>query len=99
MDPFQVSSQLFGRACRLPIAIWILKRDKPRFYQSEPPREIGSATAVRQELMRLTTAGLLIEERPDAENRVYYVRTESAWWAVIQVAAELVEAEASALMD
>lgn len=84
-----MSADLFGRACRLPIATWILRRDKPRFFQSEPPRELGSPTAVRQELARLARAGLLDEERPDGENRVYYVRTGSAWWAVIDLASEI----------
>lgn len=89
MDAARMSADLFGRACRLPIAMWILRRDKPRFFQSEPPRELGSPTAVRQELARLARAGLLHEERPDGENRVYYVRTDSAWWAVIELASEI----------
>lgn len=89
MDAARMSADLFGRACRLPIAMWILGRDKPRFFQSEPPRELGSPTAVRQELARLARAGLLDEERPDGENRVYYVRTDSAWWAVIELASEI----------
>lgn len=89
MDVERMSADLFGRRCRLPIALWILDRDKPRFYQSEPPRELGSPTAIRQELTRLTRAGLLEEERPDGENRVYYVRTDNAWWDVIELAGEL----------
>ncbi len=93
MDAGRVSTDLFGRRCRLPIAMWVLARDKPRFYQSEPPRELGSPTAIRQELTRLTRAGLLDEERPDGENRVYYVRTDSAWWAVIKLATEILSDE------
>lgn len=89
MDAGLISAELFGRSCRLPIAMWILKRDKPRFYQSEPPRELGTPTAIRQELARLTRAGMLAEERPDGENRVYYVRTDSAWWTVIELASEI----------
>jgi hypothetical protein len=89
MDAERVSVDLFGRRCRLPIALWILGRDKPRFYQSEPPRKLGSPTAIRQELTRLSRAGLLDEERPDGENRVYYVRTDSAWWGVIELAGDL----------
>ena len=89
MDAGRIGADLFGRRCRLPIAMWILGRDKPRFYQSEPPRELASPTAIRQELTRLTRAGLLDEERPDGENRVYYVRTDSAWWAVIKLAGEI----------
>lgn len=95
MEAGRVSAALFGRRCRLPIAMWILGRDKTRFYQSEPPRQLGSPTAVRQELTRLTRAGLLDEERPDGENRVYYVRTDSAWWAVIELATEILSDEDS----
>jgi DNA-binding transcriptional ArsR family regulator len=73
--------------------MWILARDKPRFHQSEPPRELGSPAAVRQELSRLTRAGLLTEERPDGENRVYYVRTDSDWWSVIALAAGILRGE------
>ena len=89
MDAGRVSADLFGRSCRLPVAMWILARDKPNFYQSEPPRALGSPTAIRQELTRLTRAGLLDEERRDGENRVYYVRTDSPWWGVIELASEI----------
>jgi hypothetical protein len=91
MDVSQVSAELFGRACRLPLALWILRREKPRFYQSEPPLDLGPASAVRQELQRFTRAGLLAQERPDGENRVYYVRTDSPLWEVIEAAASAVD--------
>ena len=91
MDVMRVSADLFGRPCRLPLAVWILRRDKPRFYQSEPPRELADPTARRQELARFVKAGLLDEERPDAENRVYYTRTDSRLWEVIRTAAAVVE--------
>jgi DNA-binding transcriptional ArsR family regulator len=96
MGAERISADLFGRRCRLPIAIWILGRDKPRFYQSEPPPELASPTAIRQELARLTRAGMLDEERPDGENRVYYVRTDSAWWEVIKVARQILSDEGAA---
>lgn len=86
MDMREVSADLFGRACRLPLALWILRREKPRFYQSEPPREIDSPTALRQELERFVRLGLLVQDRPDAENRVYYERTDSPLWQVIDAA-------------
>lgn len=91
MDAAQVSADLFGRPCRLPLAIWIMRHAKDRIYQSEPPRELGAPTAVRQELQRFVRAGLLGEERPDESNRVYYVRTDSPLWAIIRTAAEAVE--------
>lgn len=86
MEAREVSRWLFGRPCRLPIALWILKQEKGRFYQSEPPRELGVQSAITEELARFTRAGLLTEERPDAENRVYYVRTDSPLWKVIEAA-------------
>lgn len=58
MDAGRVSTDLFRRRCRLPIAMLILASDKPRFDQSEPPRELGSPTGIRQELTRLTRARL-----------------------------------------
>jgi DNA-binding transcriptional regulator PaaX len=66
--------------------MWIAQRTTPRFYQSEPPKELGAPTAVRQELTRFVQMGLLDEERPDGENRVYYERTDSPLWAIIETA-------------
>jgi hypothetical protein len=37
-------------------------------------------------LTRFTRIGLLSEERPDGENRVYYQRTDSPLWAIIEAA-------------
>ena len=85
----QLSAELFGRGCRLPLALWILHSQKERFYQSEPPREIAVPTALRQELARFVRAGLLDVERRDAENRVYYVRTTSPYWRIVETAAEV----------
>ena len=85
MDAEQVSRDLFGRPCRLPLALWILSRDKS-FFQSEPPRDLGAPTAIRQELARLARAGLIEPRRPDGENRVYYEKTDSPLWAIIRAA-------------
>ncbi|OYN78909.1 hypothetical protein CG716_13655 [Mycolicibacterium sphagni] len=91
MDATRISELLFGRACRLPIALWILGSQKDRFYQSEPPESLAARTAIRQELERLAEVGLVYKETPDHENRVYYVRTTSPLWEVIRVAAEVIE--------
>jgi hypothetical protein len=40
VDVQQVGKLLFGRACRLELALWIAHRDKPQFFQSEPPKEV-----------------------------------------------------------
>jgi hypothetical protein len=90
MDTTRVSKLLFGRPCRLPIALWILGFEKDRFFQSEPPEYLGARTAITQELDRFTELGLLAKETPDHENRVYYVRTMSPLWDVIRTAAEVV---------
>jgi hypothetical protein len=87
MDATLVSKHLFGRPCRLPLMLWILNHPKDRIYQSEPPGSIGATTAIRQELDRLVRAGLLDEERPDGESRVYYVRTTSPLWDIVRSAA------------
>jgi hypothetical protein len=89
VDAAQLSDVLFGRPCRLPLAMWILEREKPRFFQSEPPRGVGVPTAIRQELSRLVIIGMLEEERPSGENRVYYIRTNSELWKIIRTAIEV----------
>jgi hypothetical protein len=43
-------------------------------------------------LGRLVRLGML-EERPDDSRRIYYERTESPLWKVIQVAADVIEVE------
>jgi hypothetical protein len=91
MDATRVSNDLFGRQCRLPLALWILRSNKERFFQSEPPETLGGRTAIRQELERFVSAGLLDIERPDNENRVYYVRTDSPLWEIVRAAGDVVD--------
>jgi DNA-binding transcriptional regulator PaaX len=71
--------------------LWILQHPKDRIYQSEPPETLGARTALRQELERLTRAGLLVEERPDGDSRVYYVRTDSPLWEIVRTARDVVD--------
>lgn len=87
MEFERVSDRLFGWSCRLPLLIWILEHPKDRVYQSEPPEWVAGRTAIRQELARLKDAGLLDEERPDGDARVYYIRTTSSLWDVVRAAA------------
>jgi hypothetical protein len=68
--------------------LWLLEHPKDRIFQSEPPESLGGRTAIRQELDRLARAGLLREERPDGEQRVYYVRTNSPLWDIVRAAAQ-----------
>jgi len=85
-----MSAELFGRGCRLPIALWVLDHASGRFYQSEPPIALAPPTALRQELARLVRAGLLSKERLPGESRVYYTRTNSPWWRVYAEVANIV---------
>jgi hypothetical protein len=87
----QASALLFGRSCRLPLLLWLLDHPKGRIYQSEPPAHLGVRTAIREELARFTRAGLLDEERPDADPRVYYVRTDSPLWNIVRAAGAVVD--------
>ena len=84
---------LFGRPCRLALALWIVRHDKPRFYQSEPPREVIWPGDLAKELGRLVRLGMLVQERRDDARRVYYERTDSPLWKIFQVAAEVIEAD------
>jgi hypothetical protein len=87
VNPLQVSHLLFGRGCRLPLAAWVLQHDK-RFVQSRPPRfGTVSASNIREELKRLVEAGMLHEDRP-GDGRVWYERTDSTLWTVVQAAVE-----------
>ena len=89
MDVDEVGRLLFGRPCRLALALWIVRHDKPRFYQSEPPREVIPQGQAAKELDRLISLGMLDEERPDDARRVYYNRTASPLWKIIEAAAEV----------
>lgn len=93
MNLDEVGRLLFGRKGRLKLAIWIVRRDKPTFFQSEPPREVDVPSAVRVELSKFVALGMLHEERPDADRRVYYTRTDSRLWKIIEAAAEVMEPE------
>ena len=80
---------LFGRPCRLALALWIVRHEKSRFYQSEPPREVILQGDLAKELGRLVRLGMLDEERPDDSRRVYYLRTDSPLWRIFQAAADV----------
>ena len=91
MDASEVGKLLFGRPCRLALALWIVRHDKPRFYQSEPPRDVILQGDLANELGRLVRLGMLVEERRDDARRVYYERTGSPLWTIIQAAAGVIE--------
>jgi hypothetical protein len=87
VDVDEVGKQLFGRPCRLALALWIVRHDKPRFYQSEPPREVILQGDLAKELSRFVRLGMLEEERRDGDRRVWYERTDSSLWKIIDAAA------------
>jgi hypothetical protein len=95
LDVNEVGKQLFGRPCRLTLALWIVRHDK-RFYQSEPPREVILQSDLADELSRLVRLGMLHEDRPDDTRRVYYERTNSPLWKIFESAAELFDPPQSA---
>ena len=96
MDVDEVGKLLFGRPCRLALALWIVRHDKPRFYQSEPPREVIWPGDLAKELGRLVRLGMLVQERRDDARRVYYERTDSPLWKIFEAAAEMIEADPGA---
>jgi hypothetical protein len=89
LDVNEVGKLLFGRPCRLALALWIVRREKPHFYQSEPPRDVILQGDLAKELGRLVRLGMLREERPDDSRRVYYDRTDSPLWKIIAAAADV----------
>ena len=90
LDVGTVGKELFGRPCRLALALWIAGQHKPRFYQSEPPREVILQGDLAKELGRLVRLGMLDEVRPDDARRVYYDRTGSPLWKIIEAAADVI---------
>jgi len=91
VDADQVGKLLFGRACRLRLAVWIARRDKPEFFQSEPPKEVVLPSDAAKELGRLVHLGMLEEARPDGDRRVWYIRTDSQLWKIIDAATKALE--------
>lgn len=84
-DVQHVGKALFGNPTRLKLALWIRRHDK-RFFQSEPPRWVGVPTALRLELDKLLDLDMIVRQQPPGENRVYYERTDSVLWEIIDAA-------------
>ena len=51
----------------------------------------ATASNVVDELQRLVELGMLDVEEPDDSRRIYYVRTDSALWDVVAVAARALD--------
>ena len=50
-------------------------------------------SAVRVELGKLVALGMLEEDRPDEGRRIYYTRTDSRLWKIIEAACEAFDAD------
>ncbi|MCT2581639.1 hypothetical protein JT362_00705 [Actinophytocola sp. S1-96] len=90
MDTDEIGRLLFGRPCRLRVALWINARGGRRFYQSEPPDEVIPQSAAGTELRRFVHLGMLTEHRETGSRRVYYETTSSPLWSVIVAAARVI---------
>lgn len=86
METGELGRLLFGRPCRLKLALWILDHPQRSFYQSEPPSSVIPQSAVGAELRRLALLGMLTESRDKQQRRIYYHRTESVFWSIIEAA-------------
>ena len=93
MDVREVGRELFGRPCRLTLALWIVRREKPVFFQSEPPREVLLQSDAANELARLVRLGMLNQLHPDEGRRIYYERTRSPLWKILEAAADVLETD------
>ncbi|GAB3451638.1 hypothetical protein [Actinophytocola sediminis] len=92
MEVDEVGRLLFGRPCRLRVALWIHQRGGRRFYQSEPPLTVIPQSAAGTELRRFVHLGMLTEHRESGSRRVYYDITTSPLWAIVIAAARVVKA-------
>ncbi|MCX0270051.1 hypothetical protein NLM24_04865 [Nocardia zapadnayensis] len=90
-DPVQeLSAALFGRALRLPLAIWVRSRSEP-FFQRQASDGIGIAqTYVRKELASFVKLGMLRElPRAEGDKRLFYEQVaDHPWWLIIDAAAQ-----------
>jgi hypothetical protein len=82
---------LFGRSCRLRLALWILEQSDRRFYQSEPPPSVIVQSAAAIELQRLVSIGMLRVSPQKERRRVYYERTNSRLWSAIETIRDTLE--------
>lgn len=85
----QVGKQLFGRALRLRVLVWVATQDEP-FYQAGAAAAVGysSVTAVATELNRLVVLRMLKVVEPEKKTkRRYYMRQDHPFWDAIRLIA------------
>jgi DNA-binding MarR family transcriptional regulator len=84
VDVETLGHTLFGRRLRLRVLLWVLNVDGGTFFLTEAAQGIGySASGVRDELERLVDLGMLRRDAGMADRRVYYTRTGSPLWRII----------------
>lgn len=84
----EISSALFGRALRLPLALWVRTRSEP-FFQRQAADGVGThQTYIRKELATLVRLGMVRElPRTDGDNRLFYEQVPThPWWGIIDAA-------------
>lgn len=84
MEINELGRVLFGRPCRLRLALWILEQSNRRFYQSEPPVSVIVQSAAAVELQRFASIGMLSVSPTREHRRIYYQRTNSQLWLAIK---------------
>jgi hypothetical protein len=92
MDLPAVSEGLFGRGMRLPLLMWIRRRDDPLFYITEARKGTGFEHAhVQKELKTLVGLGMLARLPVERKNERQYFRvnSDSILWRFVDVALEL----------
>jgi DNA-binding MarR family transcriptional regulator len=73
---------------RLELLLWIQAREDPSFFQGEPATELlAPQSAIREELGKLVELGMLFrEEHHPGSRRLYYSRTDSPLWSIVEAA-------------
>ena len=92
-----LGGDLFGRALRLRVMIWVYRQSNP-FFQSQAARGVAysGVSAVAKELDTLERLGMVRKYgRPNNIGRLNYVRVESLKWQIVE-AVERVLAESDA---
>ncbi len=92
-DVDEIGQLLFGRRCRLRLALWIWRRAKADFYQSEPPREVVLQSDAAKELGQLVLLGMIEKQHRENDRRIYYERLDGPLWEVIGAVAAAVGIE------
>jgi len=95
-DPaHELSSVLFGRALRLPLALWVRGRREP-FFQRQAADGLGTHQPyIRKELATFVQTGMVRElPRTDGDIRLFYEPVhEHPWWSIIDAAGAVLHAD------